>query len=398
MTSIIVASNRLPFVLKRTENGVLSRHSSAGGLVTAMAPVVKERNGVWIGWPGIKLNDKETIPQGDSESNNPADSIAPEQIQVVDINSSLFEEYYNGCSNAALWPLFHSMIDRAVFKREEWKAYTQVNERFGDKICEALKSRYSRPPLIWIHDYQLMLVGNDVRKMMNEDGLFCKIAFFLHIPFPPWDIFRLFPWFDDVLVGLLGCDLVGFHTDGYVDNFLECCVKGLECQVDLDQKTIQYDGRTIRVQSFPIGIPFEQFEEMARAVRSEVIPHPDCKMILGVDRLDYTKGIINRIKAFEKLLDSYPDYKEKVVLVQIAVPSRSAVLEYMELKDELDREVGRINGRFSTSSWSPIRYIYKCLKQDQLCSFYRDAYVALVTPIRDGELNNVLVIFSIRWT
>ncbi len=390
MTSMIVVSNRLPFVLKKCDNGVLSRHPSAGGLVTAMAPVVMEKNGLWIGWSGLYLNEDDVIPEGDKKSNNAAERIGPEQIRAVNIAPEIFDEYYNGCCNTAFWPLLHSMPDRAVFKKEGWKSYTQVNDLFGEKTFNALKTSIDqnpigRPPLIWIHDYQLMLVPNYVRDMMSENGIHAKIAFFLHIPFPSWDIFRLFPWFDDVLVGLLGCDLIGFHIDGYVDNFLECCLKGLECRVDRENQVIQYDGRTIRVQSFPIGVPFKQFEDMARVVNREVIVHPDCKMILGVDRLDYTKGIIHRVRAFEKLLDEHPKHVEKVMLMQIAVPSRIDVQEYMELKDELDREVGRINGRFSTHTWSPIRYIYQCLKQDQLCSFYRDAYVALVTPIRDGK-------------
>ncbi|KAI0231650.1 Bifunctional trehalose-6-phosphate synthase/phosphatase [Lamellibrachia satsuma] len=362
--AMIIVSNRLPFVLKENEDGTLCRHSSAGGLVTAMAPIVCDSDGVWVGWAGVHLEAGQAIPEGNPQSSIPGQRLKCSQIRAVDIDPDMFNEYYNGCCNTSFWPTFHSMPDRAVFKREYWKSYSLVNSQFTKATAKAFR-------------------GTFVRWQTKEGLRRFKIAFFLHIPFPPWDVFRLFPWDDEILVGLLGCDLIGFHVDGYAENFLECCQKRLGLVVDRERKLVQHDGRTVVVQAFPIGVPFKQFEELAEQADAETVD-PRLKLILGVDRLDYTKGIIHRVRGFERLLDTYPEHLESVVLLQVAVPSRTDVQEYQELKDELDREIGRINGRFSTTRWSPIRYIYRFMKQEELCAFYREAFVALVTPIRDG--------------
>lgn len=204
----------------------------------------------------------------------------------------------------------------------------------------------------------------------------------MHIPFPPWDIFRLFPWSDEVLQGILGCDMVGFHIQDYCLNFIDCCQRNLGCRVDRKNLLVELGGRTVRVRPLPIGIPFDRFVELAESAPT-LLPKNQ-KIILGVDRLDYTKGLVHRLKAFEVLLEKHPEHKEKITLLQIAVPSRTDVKEYQELKEEMDQLVGRINGQFTTPNWSPIRYIYGCVGQAELASFYRDAFVALVTPLRDG--------------
>ncbi|KAG5896540.1 hypothetical protein JTB14_030744 [Gonioctena quinquepunctata] len=384
--SMIVVSNRLPFVLQRLKDGTLVRKASAGGLVTAVAPVVINGGGLWVGWPGIHLDDpKERIPESDPSDITPTAGLKSEKVVAVQMDPVIFDSYYNGCCNATFWPLFHSMPDRAAFKREHWKSYVKANKQFAECTLEALNSlpkNTTDVPLIWIHDYHLMLTANWVRQTADEQEIKCKLGFFLHIPFPPWDIFRLFPWADEVLQGMLGCDMVGFHITDYCINFVDCCQRCLGCRVDRKNLLVEHGGRTVRVRALPIGIPFERFVELAE--KAPRVLSTNQKIILGVDRLDYTKGLVHRLRAFEKLLENHPEHLEKVSLLQISVPSRTDVKEYQDLKEEMDQMVGRINGRFTTPNWSPIRYIYGCVSQDELAAFYRDSAVGLVTPLRDG--------------
>ncbi|XP_023942455.2 uncharacterized protein LOC112048975 [Bicyclus anynana] len=389
--SMIVVSNRLPFILKRNvKTGELERKASAGGLVTAVAPVVIRGNGIWVGWPGIHLdNPNEKIPESDPDDKTPTAGLLSSKIVAIHAEPKLFDSYYNGCCNGTFWPLFHSMPDRATFIVEQWQAYVKINEEFAVKTVHALKLLKTRkekngnsPPIIWVHDYHLMLAANWIRERAEEDEIKCKLAFFLHIPFPPWDIFRLLPWSDEVLQGILGCDMVGFHITDYCLNFIDCCQRSLGCRVDRKNLLVELGGRTICVRPLPIGVPFDRFVTLAQ--NAKPVLNMTQQVILGVDRLDYTKGLVHRLKSFERLLEKHPEHIEKVVLLQISVPSRTDVKEYQDLKEEMDQLVGRINGRFTTPNWSPIRYIYGCIGQEQLAAFYRDAAVALVTPLRDG--------------
>ncbi|CAG7827217.1 unnamed protein product [Allacma fusca] len=390
---MIVVSNRLPFILKRNQDGVLERHHSAGGLVTAVAPVVIANRGTWVGWPGIQMNsESEAIPEASADDKSPTSGLKSEQVECVTVAKELFDPYYNGCCNGTFWPLMHSMPDRAVFSAETYDAYRKVNEVFAQRTVMALKKCLAKldaeghmdvAPLVWIHDYQLMLAATMVRRACEEEGLRCKMSFFHHIPFPAWDIMRLFPWDDEILEGILGCDLVGFHIDDYCINFLDCCQRRLGCRVDRTRFLLELDGRTIHVKSLPIGIPYDHFAEMGRSA-PKILKEKNQKIILGVDRLDYTKGLVNRVKAFERLLEKHPEHVEKVTFFQVAVPSRQDVKEYQQLKEEMDQLIGRINGRFSKPNWSPIRYIFGCISQEQLSAFYRDSAVAIVTPLRDG--------------
>lgn len=389
--SMIVVSNRLPFILKRNEKtGDLERKASAGGLVTAVAPVVIRGGGIWVGWPGIHLEENEKIPASDPNDKTPTAGLLSEKIVAIRSEPKLFDSYYNGCCNGTFWPLFHSMPDRATFIADHWKAYIKINEEFAEKTVLALQllkeqkgnKNCSSPPIVWVHDYHLMLAANWIRERAEEANLSCKLAFFLHIPFPPWDIFRLFPWSDEVLQGILGCDMVGFHITDYCLNFIDCCQRKLGCRVDRKNLLVELGGRTICIRPLPIGVPFDRFVSLAQNAKRVLATNQ--KIILGVDRLDYTKGLVQRLKAFERLLEKYPEHIEEVVLLQISVPSRTDVKEYQDLKEEMDQLVGRINGRFTTPNWSPIRYIFGCIGQDELAAFYRDAAVALVTPLRDG--------------
>ncbi|CAG5099795.1 Similar to tpsp: Bifunctional trehalose-6-phosphate synthase/phosphatase (Thermoproteus tenax (strain ATCC 35583 / DSM 2078 / JCM 9277 / NBRC 100435 / Kra 1)) [Cotesia congregata] len=389
--SMIVVSNRLPFVLKRNEEtGKLERKSSAGGLVTAVAPVVINGNGIWVGWPGMHMEDvNEQIPESDPNDKTPTAGLLSSKVVAVHVEPDKFDAYYNGSCNGTFWPLFHSMPDRATFNAEHWRAYVAVNEEFAAKTVKALeqiheeqKSKPNGTPLVWVHDYHLMLAANWIRQAADEKNLKLKLGFFLHIPFPPWDIFRLFPWADEILQGMLGCDMVGFHIQDYCLNFVDCCQRCLGGRVDRKNLLVDHGGRTVRVRPLPIGIPFDRFVSLAEAAPKVIMTN--LKIVLGVDRLDYTKGLVHRLKAFEMLLEKHPEHREQVTMLQIAVPSRTDVREYQELKLEMEQLIGSINGRFTTPNWSPIRYIYGCVSQDELAGFYRDSAVALVTPLRDG--------------
>ncbi|XP_046407165.1 alpha,alpha-trehalose-phosphate synthase [UDP-forming]-like [Ischnura elegans] len=390
---LIVVSNRLPFVLTRNAQGKLERKQSAGGLVTAVAPVVIDCKGLWVGWSGVHdMSPWEPIPESDPGDKAPTAGLSSSQVLAVNIEKEKFDAYYNGCCNGTFWPLFHSMPDRATFRADKWQAYCEVNKEFAERSVMALKKvvrelddagKYDVTPVVWVHDYQLLVAPTHIRQKAEEEGLRFKIGFFLHIPFPSWDIMRLFPWDDAVLQGMLACDLVGFHIEDYCLNFIDCCSRRLGWRVDRNRQLIEVAGRTVHVKALPIGIPYDRFVQLAET-SPKVIKDETEKIILGVDRLDYTKGLVHRVKAFEKLLEKHPEFIEKVTLLQISVPSRTDVREYRQLKEEMDQLIGRVNGRFSKPNWSPIRYIYGCVSQEQLAAFYRDSAVALVTPLRDG--------------
>jgi trehalose 6-phosphate synthase/phosphatase len=357
-------SNRLPFTIHSGPRGVEFRRSS-GGLVSALEPVLRQHRGTWIGWPGGERRADEALRALE----------LPYRILPVNLTEADVAGYYHGFSNRALWPLFHSMLERARFDPGEWAAYERVNVRFAQLAAEACTEK----TLVWIHDYHLLRVARHLRRLAPD----IRIAFFLHTPFPPYDLFRVLPWEREVLRGMLACNLVGFHIPGYASNFLDCAERLLGTRVDRRTMLVEEGDHTVRIGAFPLGIDFERFEALARTA-------PDAKRksrertVLGVDRLDYTKGIPERIRAFERLLELHPTYREEITLVQVAVPTRAAVAEYRALKAEIDELVGRVNGRFATAAWSPIRYLYREFPAEQLAALYRDADVALVTPLRDG--------------
>ena len=360
----MVVSNRLPFTLQRSAEG-LERKPSAGGLVSALDPVLQKRGGTWIGWPGLELKRGERV--------NPR--FHRYRVSGVQVSEAEAARHYGGFSNRTLWPLFHSLPVLSRFDRRDWEVYQKVNARFAKVAAEHADGA----ELVWIQDYHLMLAPEELRLERPD----VRSAFFLHIPFPPWDVFRVCPWDRELLRGMLGSDLIGFHVEGYAKNFLDCVERGLGARVDRTRMVVEHGDRIVKVGFFPIGIEFGVYERDAKQAprQDEEIRE---RLILGVDRLDYTKGIPERIRAFERLLELYPEHREKVVFLQLTVPSRSQVAEYRELKREVDELVGRVNGRFATAGWSPIRYMYRSLPRRRLCGLYRDADVALITPIRDG--------------
>ncbi len=360
----VAVSNRLPVTLRHGPRGT-ERVRSSGGLVAAIEPILTRLGGVWIGWPGTELRPGESLA-------TPGD---PYEIKSVQITSAEIKSYYHGFSNSTLWPLFHTLPSQATFLSREWEAYERVNKRFAEATAAAIAPE----DIVLVNDYHLMLVPKRLRQLAPLTSL----AFFLHIPFPPYDVFRLVPWARPLLRGVLACDLVGFHVSGYVRNFLDCVQRLLHVRVDRRRGLAEPDGRTVRVVDLPLGIDFQHYETHARRASSSGFGERE-KIILGVDRLDYTKGIPERLKAFEHLLDHHPAHRQRVSLLQLAVPSRAEVSEYRTLKREIDELVGRINGRFATATWTPIRYMYRSMPQDRVCALYRDADVCFVTPLRDG--------------
>ena len=383
MSKTIIISNRLPVQLQ-IRNGSLRAQPSVGGLATGMKSVHGDGEGLWIGWSGLT---REAIPQGlDPEIDQ---ALADLGCARVALSQAEIDGFYFGFSNRAIWPLFHYFLEYAEFELTHWEAYVAVNRKFADAVA----AMASDDDLVWVHDYQLMLVPQMLRELRPE----LSIGFFLHIPFPSYEIFRTLPWRHEVLRGLLGADLIGFHTYDYERHFLSSVRRLLGHEVSFNE--IHLDGRVVKVDSFPMGIDYRKFHEAAKLRESAApgeesdlkrrLSHhkastPDAKFLLSIDRLDYTKGIANRIKAFEYFLDKYPQYKEKVRLIILAVPSRSKVPQYQRLKREIDELVGRINGELSTVSWTPIWYFYRSLPFENLIDLYTSCDIAWLTPIRDG--------------
>ena len=383
MSKTIIVSNRLPLQIKLQKNN-LEVKPSVGGLATGMKSIHEDGNGVWIGWSGLTEEDL-------NESVSRQVNQALEQVNCasVPLTQENIDNFYLGFSNKALWPHFHYFMEYTEFEKDQWDSYQEVNQKFANVVLEHLEDGDK----VWVHDYQLLLLP----KMIKDKKPEATIGFFLHIPFPSYEIFRTFPWREDLLEGMLGSDLIGFHTYDYERHFLSSVRRILRLEVQFNE--ISYEDRIVKVDSFPMGIDYDKFHHAAKKhvnlpndkkseLRKRLDDHiqssSNAKLILSIDRMDYTKGIPNRIRAFEYFLDKYPQFKEKVRLVMLAVPSRSDVPQYRKLKRETDELVGRINGKFATVSWTPIWYFYRSMPFENLIDLYTSSDIALVTPIRDG--------------
>lgn len=373
----------MPLQIERNDDEIKVK-PSVGGLATGMKSVHKDSNGIWIGWSG--LTDEELNPEIEKKVNQ---AISKEQCVAVGLNQQDIDLYYYGFSNRTLWPLFHYFIEYTEFDHKSWETYRRVNEKFAKVVLEQAEDGDK----IWIHDYQLLLLP----ALVKAEKPNLSIGFFNHIPFPSYEIFRTFPKRKEILEGMLGADLIGFHTYDYERHFLSSVKRILNLDVSFNK--ITHDHRIIKVDSFPMGIDYDKFKsaalkhneqkpdektEIQKRLDQHLQHSSDVKMILSIDRLDYTKGIPNRIRAFEYFLNKYPEFKEKIRLIMLAVPSRSQVPQYQKLKRETDELVGRINGEFSTVSWTPIWYFFRTMPFENLIDLYTSSDVALITPVRDG--------------
>jgi len=372
MQRLLIVSNRLPLTIQERK-GDLHVEPSVGGLATGLSSWHKSYPSIWIGWAGIgrkKIKGEKDIMA----------RLLSENCHPVSLSQPDVEAYYQGFCNRTIWPLFHYFPLYAEYSEDFWQAYERVNIAFANVVAGIARPN----DIIWIHDYHLMLLPKLLRERLPK----ATMGFFLHIPFPSFEIFRLLPWRKQILEGLLGADLAGFHTYDYTGHFLDSVHRLLGYEVAMGQTTVA--DRVVRADAFPMGINYEQFSSVAQNPKAQAERKRfrkklgDCQVILSVDRLDYTKGIPERLEAFSMFLDRNPKFKRKVILVLLVVPSRTRVEHYMQLKKQLDGLVGEINGKYGTIGWMPVWYLYRSLPFHSLAALYSLADVALVTPLRDG--------------
>ncbi len=377
-SDFVVVANRLPIDMERLPDGSLTWKRSPGGLVTALEPLLRKQRGAWIGWPGIVDGPEESIVEDDLQ-------LFPVRLSADDV-----AEYYEGFSNATLWPLYHDVIVKPTYHREWWDRYVDVNRRFAEATSRAA----AEGATVWVQDYQLQLVPKMLR-MLRPD---LTIGFFLHIPFPPVELFMQMPWRTEIIEGLLGADLVGFHLPGGAQNFLflsRRLVGANTSRASVGVRSrfgeVQLGFRTVKVGAFPISIDSAEMDSKARnrsirrrakEIRAE-LGNPR-KILLGVDRLDYTKGIDVRLKAFSELLAEGRAKGDDTVLVQLATPSRERVDSYRILRNEIEQQVGHINGEYGEVGHPVVHYLHRPVPRDELIAFFVAADVMLVTPFRDG--------------
>jgi trehalose 6-phosphate synthase/phosphatase len=374
MARVLLVSNRLP-VTFRADKGRLVASVSAGGLANGLKhPHAESPDWLWVGWPGdIGRFPPSLRAEADKH-------LADRRFIPVELTRGEIARYYDGFSNAVLWPLFHYLLERIPADKHGWETYRSVNERFADVVAAHAKPG----DIIWVHDYQLLLVPAALRRRLPG----ARIGFFLHIPFPAAEVFRTLPWRQNLLEGMLGSDLVGFHTIAYKNHFAAAVRRLLG--VGNSGDVIRVGAREVRLGVFPMGIDAAHFirmsadEQVAAEVEHLRKGLDGERMMLGVDRLDYTKGVARRLLAFERLLEREPPLRGRVRLVQVAVPSRDSVESYQEYRSHVNETVGRINGAFGTVQWVPIHYVYRSLSERNLVALYRATDVMLVTPLRDG--------------
>lgn len=381
---LAVISNRLPVVATRERDGQWNITPGSGGLVTALGPVLRNRGGIWIGWLGTPMEEMENHSQlEDLLARGAAET--GYTLSPVNLSNEEVQKFYYGFSNEILWPLFHDFPTRCNFDPCYWEFYVKVNKKYAQAILDYT----GEEDYVWVHDYQLILVAEELKRL----GGVRQTGFFLHIPFPPLDVFLRLPWRFQILKALLQYDLVGFQTIRDRRNFMGCVravTPGVKVYGRGQVCRLATPHRVTLVGAFPISIDSKDFAE--RASSEEVaslawIIHanlPKRHLIFGVDRLDYTKGIPDRLRAYAKALELYPDMRRNTTLIQVVVPSRESIREYELLKQEIDRLVGEINGHYTEVGWIPISYNFRSLSKEELLAYYRTSEIALITPLKDG--------------
>jgi trehalose 6-phosphate synthase/phosphatase len=372
--NLIIISTRLPVTVEK-KNGKLHYNKSSGGLATGLSSLPSGKT-TWLGWPGIS---KEELTS--NEISEATAKLKEMGCVPVFLNNKQIDNFYSGYCNSTLWPLFHYFVQRANYKSSYWTAYQSVNKLFTQATIKLADTNSN----IWVHDYQLMLMPSMLRKSLKTN----KIGFFMHTPFPSYEIFRLLPERESVLSGLLGANLIGFHTYDYVRHFLSSVLRILGLENSLGRIHLE-DGTTVQTDAFPIGVDYKKFEQAGNnrlaksTVKKLTKKSAGKKVILSVDRADYSKGIPERLDAYELFLKQNPEYHEKLNYIILAVPSREDIDEYQKLVTEIEQKINHINGRYGSLQWQPISYINQSVSFKELTSLYRVADIMLVTPLRDG--------------
>ncbi len=372
---LVVVANRLPITVRRTA-GQWHADRSSGGLVAALAPIMERAQGLWIGWPG----DAPTV-DADGRAALLRELEREQSLASVDLPTSVSRAFYEGYSNNTLWPLLHGFPSRVAFDKESFHAYRDANQRFAAAVVDRLQP----DDLVWVQDYQLMLVPALLREQRPD----VRVAFFLHVPFPPPEVFRILPQREEVLTGLLGADVIGFQTHEHLGAFRRTLLQVLGIESRMDR--VEIDGRTVTLEARPIGIVPDEWERLVsadagvtRRIRQIHSRHAGRKLVIAVDRLDYTKGIPERLRAFRHFLVSRPEWRGKVTLIQVAVPSRERVARYAALRHEVNELVGEVNGELGTSDWNPVIYLRRSISRPELAALYAAVDVAWVASLRDG--------------
>ncbi|KAK7727471.1 Trehalose-6-P synthase/phosphatase complex synthase subunit [Botryosphaeria dothidea] len=374
---LLLVSNRLPITIKRSDEGKYDFSMSSGGLVSGLSGLSKSTTFQWYGWPGLEVPENEigTLKARLKEEYN--------AIPVM-LDDDLADRHYNGFSNSILWPLFHYHPGEITFDESAWNAYTEANRLFAKAIAADVQDN----DLVWVHDYHLMLLPAMLREEIGTTKKNVKLGFFLHTPFPSSEIYRILPVRNEILLGVLHCDLIGFHTYDYARHFLSSCSRILGLATT--PNGVEFQGKVVTVGAFPIGIDPEKFEEglkkpkVQERIATLERKFQGVKLIVGVDRLDYIKGVPQKLHALEVFLTEHPEWIGKVVLVQVAVPSRQDVEEYQNLRAVVNELVGRINGKFGTIEFMPIHFMHKSVSFDELIALYAVSDVCLVSSTRDG--------------
>lgn len=373
MGRTIIVSNRLPVNISRDPEGKLAYRASAGGLATGLSSIYRQENNLWIGWPGTDLSSEEDRQQTTEE-------LGLHNMLPVFLTPKEIHDYYEGFSNETLWPTFHYFIEYTMYNEDHWNTYCEVNRKFCEQVIEVAGPKDT----IWVHDYHLLLLPQMLREKLPD----ASIGLFLHIPFPSFEVFRLLPWRQQLLDGMLGSDLIGLHTYDDMRHFLSS-VNRLRF-LGNKRGQILKGTRSITVDSFPMGIDYTKYASAAASpdTLSREVKYRtslgDVKIMISIDRLDYSKGIPSRLKCFDSFLSQHPQYQGKVSFIMVVVPSRDKVDKYKRLKEDVDLLVGRINGKYGTVNWTPIHYFYRSFNLADISAFYRMADLALVTPMRDG--------------
>ncbi len=369
---IIIISNRLPVKVNRT-SGDITFTKSEGGLVTGLRSLKTDSEIIWIGWPDV-------CPETEEEKNIIENKLVSSNFQPVFLSHEQIADFYEGYSNSIIWPLCHYFYYFIQYEQRLWSVYQEVNRLF----CQVASKVIRRGDIVWVQDYHLMLLPGMLRVKFPNLG----IGYFHHIPFPSYELFRVLPERAEILKNLLGADLIGFHTHDYMRHFISAAYRVLDLDCQMDQ--IYYKNRKIHVDTFPMGINYELFNTTSnsKVVEKKVSrlkkQFGSNKLALSIDRLDYSKGILHRLHGFENFLEQYPEFRFKISLVMIVVPSRDKVEKYADLKSKIDETIGGINGKYSTPEWRPVYYFYRSYQFEDLVAFYNLADIALVTPLRDG--------------